>query len=372
MDGPRPDPRDPLAFAFRGVRFRLLPGADEPCAAAASSVVCAASFRLGASLVPCGRVPEGMRVAHAHAAALDGLLPDGDRRELLRLLVGDASARALEDDAREPRDRPVEGPLDPVAAPLDAPSPLLPPELWSRRTADAAGGPGTWGGRAALLDELLEGRRACLRTLGRRLAGLFPDYLVAHLPTETLAPATPAGGGGRSSLHPFVVNAAMAGDSYAWHVDADPTSFDRSSAWCRAFGDYVNGEPGLPLLASLVLYPNPRWEPGWGGDTHLLDADAACGALVAPRPGRALLMDQDALHRVSAPLASAGGRPRLSVVWKLALVPREGRAARAPHDIFRPDWDPPALVGSAARVEAIRRAAVREVLVKRRRSAERP
>lgn len=368
---PQLDAGDPLAFVYRGVLFRLLPGADRPCPTSPERVVCAASFRLGASLVPCGRLPEQMRVAHAHAAVLDGLLTDADRRALLEQLVGEVSARALERDALEAHDRPSEGPLEPAAVPLEAPVPLLPPAFWSRRTADAAGGSGTWGGRTALLDSLLAGTAVCLQSLGERLAGLFPDYLVAHLPTDALAPSGDEGDEA-GALHPFVVNASMAGDSYAWHVDADPTSFHASSAWSRAFGDYVNGEPGLPLLASLVVYPNPRWEPGWGGDTHLLDPDTGCGALVVPRPGRALLMDQDALHRVSAPLAGAGGRPRFSVVWKLALVPRRGDAATAPHDIFRPGWDPPALIGSAARVEAIRRAAARQVLAKRRRGEEHP
>ncbi len=41
------------------------------------------------------------------------------------------------------------------------------------------------------------------------------------------------------------------------------------------------------------------------------------GVMVRPKRGRAVLMDQDVLHRVSAPSASAEGRPRYSLVWKL-------------------------------------------------------
>ena len=41
------------------------------------------------------------------------------------------------------------------------------------------------------------------------------------------------------------------------------------------------------------------------------------GLVVRPKRGRAVLMDQDVLHRVSAPSAAAGGRPRYSLVWKL-------------------------------------------------------
>ena len=41
-----------------------------------------------------------------------------------------------------------------------------------------------------------------------------------------------------------------------------------------------------------------------------------------PRPGRAVLMHQDVLHRVSTPSMLAR-RPRYSLVWKLLFVPRE-------------------------------------------------
>ena len=46
---------------------------------------------------------------------------------------------------------------------------------------------------------------------------------------------------------------------------------------------------------------------------------AGVGLVVRPKRGRAVLMDQDILHRVSAPSAAAGGRPRYSLVWKLVL-----------------------------------------------------
>lgn len=39
----------------------------------------------------------------------------------------------------------------------------------------------------------------------------------------------------------------------------------------------------------------------------------ALRAQVRPKPGRAVLMDQDLLHRVSAPSPAAGGRPRYSL-----------------------------------------------------------
>ena len=46
---------------------------------------------------------------------------------------------------------------------------------------------------------------------------------------------------------------------------------------------------------------------------------------VAPRPGRCVLLDQDALHRVTAPSAAAPA-PRYSLVLKLLLTPADGAA----------------------------------------------
>ncbi len=46
-------------------------------------------------------------------------------------------------------------------------------------------------------------------------------------------------------------------------------------------------------------------------------AQTDLGLVVRPKRYRAVLMDQDVLHRVSAPSAAAGGRPRYSLVWKL-------------------------------------------------------
>ena len=73
---------------------------------------------------------------------------------------------------------------------------------------------------------------------------------------------------------------------------------------------------------------------------------------MVPRPRRALLFDQDILHRVSAPQAGAGPRPRFSLVWKLALLPRVPGQALC---LARPEWGPPASIGSAARVDAVKR-----------------
>ena len=76
---------------------------------------------------------------------------------------------------------------------------------------------------------------------------------------------------------------------------------------------------------------------------------------------RAVLMDQDVLHRLSAPSAAAGGRPRYSLVWKLALTPRPGvPAAQTACCIARPEWGRPTAFGSAAKLEEVVRQMARK------------
>jgi len=61
---------------------------------------------------------------------------------------------------------------------------------------------------------------------------------------------------------------------------------------------------------------------------------------------------QDVLHRVSAPSQLAEGRPRFSLVWKLAFLPRSADAVAC---LARPEWGPSTAFGSAARLEAMQR-----------------
>ena len=51
-----------------------------------------------------------------------------------------------------------------------------------------------------------------------------------------------------------------------------------SCRWTDTFGDYVNGEPGQPLLVSLLLYLDDQWPRDWGAETLFLDDEvgAAC------------------------------------------------------------------------------------------------
>ncbi|MEW5307344.1 MAG: hypothetical protein WDW36_009748 [Sanguina aurantia] len=145
----------------------------------------------------------------------------------------------------------------------------------------------------------------------------------------------------------FVANAAVHGDAYSWHVDADPSVMPHSP-WTQCYGHYFNREPSKPLFVSLLLYLNDSWPRELDAETLFLDSATDTGILVRPKKYRAVLMDQDVLHRLSAPSRLAQGRPRYSLVWKLVFLPLGG----AQPSIARPEWGPPTAFGSAAKMQA--------------------
>ena len=82
-------------------------------------------------------------------------------------------------------------------------------------------------------------------------------------------------------------------------------------------------EPGFPLLVSLLLYlVDESWDRDWHGETLFLDTQTEIGLCVRPKMYRAVLMDQDVLHRVVQPSILAKG-PRYSIVWKLVMLPKK-------------------------------------------------
>lgn len=88
-------------------------------------------------------------------------------------------------------------------------------------------------------------------------------------------------------------------------------------------------EPGYPLLVSLLLYlVDEGWERDWHAETLFLDTQTEVGVFVRPKKYRAVLMDQDVMHRVVQP-SSLAKQPRYSVVWKLAFLPKEPGQVRA-------------------------------------------
>jgi hypothetical protein len=319
------------------------------------------NLRLDGCIVP-SAAAAGARVSYGHIVVLDDFVDEDTRRQLRRFLTADDGAGGG------------------AAAHAGGAATQLPCDRWERRTADLAGGAPTWGVRQHVLEALAAGRPGAVLEVQTRLCRLYPEYDIAHMPSDAIqggeaterAAKRPRGGAAGAPPGPshatqapaadctaFLANAAAYGDSFRYHVDADPTSFP-PGPWLDAFGDYFNGEPSRPLLVSLLLYLDDAWERDWAADTLFLDGDTDTGVFVRPKPGRAVLMDQDVVHRVSPPSAAAGGRPRLSLVWKLVMLPREG--AQAAHCcLARPEWGDPLSFGSAARVEAVKRRLAEEL-----------
>lgn len=53
---------------------------------------------------------------------------------------------------------------------------------------------------------------------------------------------------------------------------------------------------------SLVYYPNPEWDPNWGGETVFFDEDNDASVCVGVKPGRLALFPGDIPHRAGVPL----------------------------------------------------------------------
>ena len=293
---------------------------------------------------------------------LDGLVTDELRAELLAVLLGESG--------EAPSGKG--GPARPCSRP--------PTTRWERTTCDGAGLPLSWGLKPSLLRKLERQPPPCVVAVQSRLARLYPEYTIAHMPPigsgeldrpPGAAPADEGNEGGAAAgaaqytATSFVANAATYGSAFQWHVDADPSSLP-PSAWLRRHGDYANGEAGKPLFVSLLVYLDPVWRRDWDAETLFLAEGPGVGVLVQPRPGRCVLMHQEVLHRVSTPSLTAR-RPRFSLVWKLVFFPRaqpqgqgqgqgqreaeaEPEDAEQPHrrraeTICRAEWGVPARVG---------------------------
>ncbi|KAF5832743.1 hypothetical protein DUNSADRAFT_11262 [Dunaliella salina] len=154
----------------------------------------------------------------------------------------------------------------------------------------------------------------------------------------------------------MLANAATHGDKFGWHQDADPMTFP-PSLFTSTYGWYANREPGKPLFVSLILYLNDFWPKEWDAETMFLDVPSDTGIAVRPKAYRAVLMDQDVLHRLSQPSHRAGGCPRYSLVWKLVMLPRSSGQQCC---IARADWGPPTCFGSSAKADAVVRQMARK------------
>ena len=221
------------------------------------------------------------------------------------------------------------------------------------RDTTAEGAPPSWGlteeGLAALQGA---DAPAAVLEVQSRLAKLYPEFTVCHLPGASLEADGQVAG---AAVAPLVANAAVAGDCFGWHRDAQPAELAPAAPWAERHGLYYNREPGKPLLVSLIVDLNDAWKLDFDAETLFLDPATGTGVIVRPQPGRCVLMDADLLHRLSPP-SRAAGRPRYSLVWKLALVPKPLPRPRGadcpppppPCSIARPEWGIPLPFGSAA------------------------
>ncbi|KAG2485818.1 hypothetical protein HYH03_015528 [Edaphochlamys debaryana] len=327
LTGPRPGPDGPGASApaegkrRRGRKAAELTAAAEAAtegaaaaAAAADAGAEAAEARAAAHLavladtrvvlnaaLDAGEVPSihgTYRRDAGHVVVLDGLLSEAERLELLDCLTAPGHNH--------------QGP---------------PPESkWDMGCVDREGDRATWGLRPEVLASLLEAPPPPVVALQTRLAAIYPEYDICHMPADKISDDPPNADGEGTPLSCFVGNAVMHGDPCAWHCDADPATLPPHSPWVHNFGYYHNREVGRPLFVTVLIYLNDTWEEDWHAETLFLDPEAALGLFVRPAPGRVVLMEQDVPHRISAPSAAAPG-PRYSLVWKLVWLPKPGTAA---------------------------------------------
>ena len=265
-------------------------------------------------------------------------------------IVGDDLRAALLDAATEPG-----WPHATAEAP--------PTPKWARETNDGIGAeasrdpagpqlrvpPTSWGLTETALEEIAES--APVRAFLARVGALYPEYHVRTMPADALEPdgipgaMSAARDGGESRVAVAVANAAVHGDDFKWHLDMDPADLDPASPFAERYGVYVNRAKARPLFVSALVYLNgpAPWTPDLDAETLFLDPGTATGVFVRPAPGRVLLMDQDVLHRVSAPSRSARV-PRYSLVLKLCLYPKDPETRPS---ILRPEWGEPVAFGTA-------------------------
>mmetsp|Transcript_6466 Transcript_6466/g.14043 ORF Transcript_6466/g.14043 Transcript_6466/m.14043 type:complete len:533 (+) Transcript_6466:63-1661(+) len=172
--------------------------------------------------------------------------------------------------------------------------------------------PSCWGLSDEAINDICFGPHPAILEFESKLTKLFHEFIVSRLPEAVLG----------ACVSPLTANAPTHGDSFHYHIDADPLQVP-ASPWSDIFGVYPNRSRGKPRFVSCLIYLNDEWDgEKWGAPTEFLDPPTGVTYRVLPRPGRCVIMDQDVSHTVVAPNDKAGLRPRYSLVWKLILHPR--------------------------------------------------
>jgi len=169
-----------------------------------------------------------------------------------------------------------------------------------------------WGLNDDAIVDLCYNQHEAIQDFECRLAELFPQFHVCRLPEAVLG----------ATVSPLTANAPTYGDTFSYHIDADPLQAP-PSPWTDVFGRYPNRAAGKPRFMSCLVYLNDQWDDTFGAPTRFLDPPTQETFDVKPKPGRVCIMDQDCSHTVTPPKKAAGGRPRYSLVWKLILHPKE-------------------------------------------------
>ena len=194
-----------------------------------------------------------------------------------------------------------------------------------------------WGLSDEAIMDICFGDHPAIAEFESKLSQLFPDFVVSRLPEAVLG----------ECVSPLTANAPTHGDTFDYHIDADPYQVP-PSPWADVFGRYPNRQKGKPRFVSCLVYLNDEWDAEtFGAPTRFLDPPTKETIDVLPKPGRVVIMDQDISHTVVAPNAEAGKRPRYSLVWKLILHPTEENQDMDLSCGRKSLWPEPVVVGSA-------------------------
>ena len=257
----------------------------------------------------------------------DDLVSDGLRRRLLDVVKGKASSENDWNDVENgpDPDRWVRGGLQDI------------PDS-DEETNDHA--LSCWGLPAEAIEELCFEQHEAINEFESILTNLFPQFVVSRLPEAVYG----------ECVSPLTANAPVAGEEslYDYHIDGDPLQTP-PSPWTDVYGRYPNRSRGKPRFVSCILYLNDEWDgEKWGAPTKFYDPPTDDSCEVLPLPGRCVFLDQDLGHTVTPPKASAGKRPRYSLVWKLILHPITEQQDMTTLSESSNSWPEPKLFGSAA------------------------
>ena len=256
---------------------------------------------------------------------LDNILDESLRRRLLNVVNGypEDTTDVNWDDAKDGPDpqRWVRGGLN---------------DIVDSKNEEEDDGP-CWGLTDDAIMDICFHDHPAINEFEAKLGQLFSDYIVATLPEAVLG----------DCVSPITANAPCYGDTFEFHIDADPMQVP-PSPWADVFGRYPNRSRGKPRFVSVLLYLNEEWNEEWGAPTMFLDPPTQEVYEVFPQPGRCVIMDQDISHTVVAPRKEAGKRPRYSLVFKVILHPKKAGQDMTDLSCGRGKlWPTPEKLGSA-------------------------